>query len=592
MRSFCLLAALALALSSCAPAVQAPVSRPAAPAATASRVSELADAYLAAYLKAFPENATWASMPGARHDRLTDNSPEGLRAWHEAEDRLAAALAGVDPQPLLGTPDWVTFGFLNEALESSRGLRVCHNELWPANQMTGWQSGYAQLAAAQPVGTPDLRAQALERWRGMPRFIDQEIANLREGIRLGYSTPKRSVALVIEQLDGLLVLPPEQSPFYSPAERDGDPAFRKAWMELLRDGLYPAAERYRAYLRDEYLPAAREPLAVSANPDGAACYVASLRAYTTLEDSPRAVFERGERAVAAREARMKEIGRELYGTGDLEEIRRRMSTDPADRFSSRDEILSYSRAAVERAKRAVPRWFGRVPRADVVIRPQPELAEKSSFSQYLPASEDGSRPGTYEINLYRPEDQRRSGVESTAFHETWPGHHLQIALAQERGQAHPVTRYLFNSGFVEGWARYCETTLAGEMGLHSSDFNRLSAQAALPAGMVIDPGLHALGWTRQQAIDYILSKRPSITPERAATAVDRISVLPGQLTSYDVGEQEILTLRDEARQALGTRFDVRAFHDRVLENGSITLGMLREVIRHWIGTESASLSTR
>jgi uncharacterized protein (DUF885 family) len=284
---------------------------------------------------------------------------------------------------------------------------------------------------------------------------------------------------------------------------------------------------------------------------------------------------------------MKEMGRDLYGTGDLEEIRRRVSTDPGDRFSSRDEILVYSRAAVERAKSAVPQWFGRVPRADVVIRPQPELAEKSSFSQYLPASEDGSRPGTYEINLYRPGDQRRGSVEMTAFHETWPGHHLQVALAQERAQAHPVTRFLYNSGFVEGWARYCETTLGDEMGLYSSDLNRLTARTALPAGMVLDTGLHALGWTRQQAVDYILSKRPSVTPERAATVVDRISVLPGQLTSYDVGEQEILTLRDEARQALGMRFDVRAFHDRVLENGSITLGMLREVIRHWIATPAA-----
>jgi uncharacterized protein (DUF885 family) len=584
MRSSRLLASLALALSSCAPAVQAPVSRPAAPAAAASRVSELADTYLESYLKAFPENVTWFSLPGARHDRLTDNSPEGLRAWRETEDRLAAALDGVEPRPVLGTPDWITFGFLREALESSRGLRVCHNELWPVNQMAGWQNNYAQLATAQPVGIPDLRAQALERWRDLPRFIDQEIANLREGIRLGYSTPKRSVARVIDQLDGLLALPPEQSPFYSPAERDDDPAFRKAWLELLRDGIYPAAGRYRAYLRDEYLAAAREPLAVSANPDGAACYAASLHFYTTLEDSPRAVFDRGERAIAARENRIKEMGRELYGTDDLEEIRRRLSTDPADRFSSRDEILAYSRTAVERAKRAMPQWFGRVAQAYVVIRPPPEIAEKSSFSQYLPASEDGSRPGTYEINLYRPEDQRRGSVEMTAFHETWPGHHLQIALAQERAQAHPVTRFLYNSGFVEGWARYCETTLADEIGLYSSDLNRLTARTALPSGMVLDTGLHALGWTRQQAVDFIISKRPSITPERAETAVDRISVLPGQLTSYDVGEQEILALRDEARQALGTRFDVRAFHDRVLENGSITLGMLREVIRHWIAT--------
>jgi uncharacterized protein (DUF885 family) len=582
MRPSRLLPLLALVLASCTP-VQTPVSPPATPAAAApaSRVKELADAYLEAYLAAFPENATWFSIPGARHDRLTDNSPAGLQAWRDTEDRLAAALADVEPGPP-GSPDWLTYGFLQEALEASRGLRVCHNELWPANQMAGWQSNYAQLAAAQPVGAPELRAQALDRWRGLPRFLDQEIANLREGLRRGYSTPKQSVELVVEQLDVLLAAPPEQSPFYSPAERDPDPAFRQAWVELLRDGIYPAARRYRTYVHDEYLPAAREPLAVSANPDGAACYAASLRFYTTLADSPREVFEHGQRAFAAREVKMREIGRQLYGTDDLDEIRRRLGSDPADKLSTRDEILGYSRAAVERAKVAVPQWFGRVPRADVVIRPQPEFAEKGSYSQYLPASDDGSRPGTYEINLYQPEKQHRGDVERTAFHETWPGHHLQLALAQERTQAHPVTRFLYNSGFAEGWARYSET-LADEMGLYSSDLNRLSTYASGPMGMVVDTGIHALGWTRQQAIDYALAKQPGNTPERAAKYVDRISVLPGQMTTYGVGELEILALREEARQALGSRFDVREFHDRVLGNGSITLGMLREVIRQWIG---------
>jgi uncharacterized protein (DUF885 family) len=230
----------------------------------------------------------------------------------------------------------------------------------------------------------------------------------------------------------------------------------------------------------------------------------------------------------------------------------------------------------------------------VVIEPQPEFQEKTNYSRYLPASEDGSRPGTYQINLYKPEEQTRAWAERVAFHEAWPGHHLQHALAQERSQAHPITRYLSNSGFAEGWARYTETTLADEMGLYSSDFNRLSMYAGVPNAMVADPGLHALGWTRQQVIDYILAKSPGSTPERAATDVDRIAITPGQVTTYGVGEQELVALREEARQALGPKFDLREFHDRVLENGSLTLGMLRQVIERWIaekergGSPSAS----
>lgn len=553
----------------------------------AQRVTELADAYVKAWFKAFPEEATYSAPPGARHDRLTDNSLAAIQAWEKIEDDLAVRLAEVREESLWGTPEWVTYGFLREALESSRGLRVCRNELWPANQMTGWQVRATQLLSMQPVGTADLRAQALARWRGLSIYVDTEIANLKEGLRQGYSTPKRNVGLVLEQLDGILAAPVAESPFFDPATRDDDPAFRKAWEELVRDVIYPAVRRYRDYLKSEYLPAAREPQTVAANPDGARCYAASLRAYTGLDRSPREVFESGQRYIEQREAKMKELGRKLFGTDDPAEIRKRLRDDRENRFKSRDELLAFSKAAVQRARQTLPAWFGRLPKADVVIQPQPEFQEKTGYSSYLSAPEDGSRPGIYQINLYKPEEQMRASAERMAFHEVWPGHHLQISLAQERPQAHPITRYLSNPGFAEGWARYTDTILADEMGLYSSDFNRLSMYAGVPHAMVEDPALHALGWTRQQVIDYILSKSHGTTPERAATDVDRMAIMPGQVTTYGIGEQELVILREEARQALGPKFDLREFHDRVLENGSLTLRMLRQVIERWIAEKKA-----
>lgn len=307
------------------------------------------------------------------------------------------------------------------------------------------------------------------------------------GLRLGYSTPKRNVGLVIEQLDAILAAPVAESPFFNPATRDGDPAFRKTWEELVRDAIYPAVRRYRDYLKSEYLPAAREPQTVAANPDGARCYTASLRAYTGLDRSPREVFDSGQRYIEQREAKMKELGRKLFGTDDPAEIRKHLRDDRENRFKSRDELLAFSKAAVQRARQALPAWFARLPKADVVIEPQPEYQEKTNYSRYLPASEDGSRPGPYQINLYKPEEQMRASAERMAFHEVWPGHHLQISLAQERPQAHPITRYLSNAGFAEGWARYADTILADEMGLSSSDFNRLSMYAGVPHAMVEDP---------------------------------------------------------------------------------------------------------
>jgi uncharacterized protein (DUF885 family) len=170
-----------------------------------------------------------------------------------------------------------------------------------------------------------------------------------------------------------------------------------------------------------------------------------------------------------------------------------------------------------------------------------------------------------------------------AFHETYPGHHLQVALAQERSEAHPITRYIFNSGFSEGWARYSET-LANEMGLYSSDRNTLAMLSGLPTGMVVDPGIHAMGWSREEAIDYTLSKQVDMTPEEAGSYVDRIVVWPGQMVTYGAGELEFIRLRRQAEAALGDDFDIREFHDQALGNGSITLIMLREHIAEWLAS--------
>ncbi|HEX2204590.1 MAG TPA: DUF885 domain-containing protein [Longimicrobium sp.] len=550
----------------------------------ARRVTELADAFVAQAFRDSPEAATLYALPGYRHDRLSDNSLAAVAQSAAFGDSLLRELDAVDASTLWGRPEWVVQGFLRESLEASRASRVCRRELWPIHQMFGWQVGLGQLAAAQPVGSDSARAEALARWRQLPRWLDTEVANLREGLRQGYTTPKRNVQLVVEQLDALLAAPPEASPFWSPAARDSTPAFREAWRALVADDITSAIRRYRDFLRDEYLAGARESQALSALPNGRACWMAQYRGYTTVERTPEEVFELGRRTVERNQADMRRLGKELFGTDDPEALRRRVAEDGANRFSGRDEILAFSRASVERAKAAMPRWFGRLPKAEARVEPIEAYREASASSHYQDPADDGSRPGTYWIQLYRPEEQTRGVAEITAFHETYPGHHLQIALARERPSAHPITRFADNSGYVEGWGRYSES-LAEEMGLYTLPHARIQRRAWPARGMVADPAFHMLGWTREQVIDYLMEA--GRTREWSVNLVDRIAVLPAQLTAYDTGALEIFALRRAAEERLGDRFDVRVFHDRLLEDGSLTLRMLREKMERWMAEEAA-----
>ena len=584
-RAIALLPALLLWASSTGAAQPDPDSRAAADR-VAAEVTRLADAYVAEFMRRFPDQAELGGFSVARHDTLTDNSLAALREWQAIEDGWAKQIEPLDAAALRGRPEWITLGFLKEAVESSRRTRACRYELWPVNQLSGWQAYASQLASVQPVGTDKARAEALARWGELPRFLDTEVQNLREGVRLGYTTPKRNVQLVIEQLDGLLASPVEQSPFYGPAERDKSAPFQAAWKKLLAEKIAPAIERYRSYLRDEYLGKAREAIAITANPDGEACYQASFRAYTTIERPASETFELGRRRVEKNLAEALEIGRKNLGAADAKSLVARINDDRANHFGSREELLAFAEESVGRARKLLPEWFGRLPRADIIVEPYPAFLEREANDSYWQAAEDGSRPAKYMITLFRFAEVTRSNAEITAFHESYPGHHLQLALAGERPAAHPITRLVGNSGFAEGWARYSEA-LAEEMGLYTSDYARANRRLWPARGMVVDPGIHLFGWTREQAAAF-MAESGRFTPEESASAVDRIAMWPAQLTAYDTGALEFFALREQAEKALGDRFDVREFHDVVLGNGTVTLPMLREQVEAWLESKKGS----
>ncbi len=244
------------------------------------------------------------------------------------------------------------------------------------------------------------------------------------------------------------------------------------------------------------------------------------------------------------------------------------------------------RRASAGSHKLLPEWFGRLPRADIIVEPYPAFLEREANDSYWQAAEDGSRPAKYMITLFRFAEITRSNAEITAFHESYPGHHLQLALAGERPAAHPITRLVGNSGFAEGWARYSEA-LAEEMGLYTSDYARANRRLWPARGMVVDPGIHLLGWTREQAAAF-MAESGRFTPEESASTVDRIAMWPAQLTAYDTGALEFFALREQAEKALGDRFDVREFHDVVLGNGTVTLPMLREQVEAWLESKKGS----
>ena len=307
-----------------------------------------------------------------------------------------------------------------------------------------------------------------------------------------------------------------------------------------------------------------------------------LRSYTTIDRSGKGVYELGQATVAANKAGVIELGRAAYETEDFSEILERARNDPGDRFESREELLEFSKAMVERAAVEMPNWVGKMPEQAVAVVPFEEHEEGTGRSaHYNPGN--ANRPAEYRIPLDKPEEQSRGGAETVAFHEAWPGHHLQVATFQSVEGLHPVTQLLWFSGPGEGWARYSEA-LAEEMGLYESVTGPITRRAWPARGMVVDPGIHLFGWTREQARDY-MNESGRFPESMGDDMVDRIAILTGQLTAYDSGGLEILALRRQAEEALGDEFDIREFHDRVLENGTIPLGNLRQHIEAWIASK-------
>lgn len=538
-------------------------------------IVKLADSYYERSLETFPENAYYADIKLAKHNDITSNELSERTKWENYEDSLYVELTKLEINQIPEKKDKITYWLLKEELEASIELRVCKRNLWNVNHLSGWKSRWISLAEFQPVGSEELREDAFERWNKFPVFVATEINNLKKGIEEGYSMPKEIVDLVIEQLQVLQDYTIENSPFMSPAKRDNDFQFKEEWVGLVTNKVLPALSKYQQYLLAEYRPNARVDISVVALPNGSECYQAFIRSMTTTKKSAEELFELGQKIVSSNKTKVSEIGFDVYKERDFSIIIELMNKDTSDNFKTSEEILEVNSKLLEKAKNESEKWFDMLPSTEVTIKPY--KAHEAGIGSYEAA--EGEKPAYYRISLKNPKEQKKSNNETLTFHEAYPGHHLQIGIEKDIKGLHPISKIIDFGSYVEGWARYSEQ-LAEEMGLYESKLALIRRRAWPSRGLVVDPAIHTKGWSKEQAIAFMMESGQSA--EVALSLYHRSIVWPAQLTSYDTGGEEIKALRKMAEEKMGEQFDIKEFHSKILENGSIPLSSLRHNINEWV----------
>ncbi|GAB2505290.1 DUF885 domain-containing protein [Nocardia heshunensis] len=545
----------------------------------------LADRYWDAMLESAPSEATLLG------DRRFDDRIEDLSV--AAEERLLGTwrglLAEVDALDSagLGEEDRTTRSLLRTELAAA----VSHLEWRPiemaSDQMTGVHAGMLTMAPQLNAPEPENARHLLDRYRQFGTLMSQAGDRFRAGLAAGRTPARITIERSLNQLDGYLASGLAEDPFVTlagPADWDGESAWRAELSEIARDVIRPAFAAYRAVLADELAPASRpddQPGLCWLGDDGADIYGRLLRHHTTLPDLGADEIHRlGLDELAGLRAEYEEVGARLFGLSDQTAIFARMREDSVLRYNEADEIMTDARAYLAAAQAEMGNWFGRLPQQSCDILPVPDfLAGDAPAAYYFPPAADGSRPGAYYVNLREPKTRNRYETAAVAYHEAIPGHHLQLTIANELDHLPRFQRMSFsNTAFVEGWALYTER-LADEMGLYTDDLARIGMLAAdswRSCRLVVDTGLHAKGWSRQQAIDFMAAHAP-VGLEEIRVEIDRYIAMPGQAVAYKVGQLEIRRQRTEVTTRLGASFDIKTFHDKILSSGSVSLPVLRDL---------------
>jgi uncharacterized protein (DUF885 family) len=524
---------------------------------------------------------TWAHLIGEYRyaDRFDDVSRAGEEAAADESRAFAARASAVDAD-LLDDQQRVTRSVLAWDAESRAGLLDTRTTEFAANPIFGVQASLGVHVPKLAVPDPAVAEAMVGKFEHVAVYFHDLADRHREGVASARTPAQFAVAQTVSQLDDWLGTPVNQDPMLAvqdpPSGMDAA-RWHERLLAVVQKQVRPAAERYRDVLRVEVAPHARsdERCGLVHLPDGAEIYAKAAAFYTTVDTSPADIHQVGLEQVTSLAREYAALGPEVVGTSDVPSVFAALRDDPALHHTSGEEIVAASKAAMAKARAAMGDWFGRVPRSDCDV----EATTTGAIAYYFAPPRDGSRGGVFFMNVSDPEGWGRFEIENTSYHEGIPGHHLQLGIAAELDGIPEFRKRAFIAAYGEGWGLYTER-LADEMGLYSSPLDRmgmLSADSMRACRLVVDTGMHALGWSRQQAVDYMMANSP-MRAGHVAAEIDRYAVTPGQALSYMIGRLEIQRIRRAAEEREGDTFDIQAFHDAVLDSGPMPLGLLDQVV--------------
>ncbi len=556
------------------------------------RLRQLAELYFEWQVTESPEFATFIGHPG--HDHLwTDLSASAIARRKREAGRTIAVLNTIDRQRL-SSADRLTYDLLLHEGQSAVEQARFPSELLQVTALSGIQRDIPDVVSLMKVARAEDASAVLARLQSFPRLVRQVIALLDTGLARGITPPRITLHGVADAVGRQIVDDPALSSMVSPLTKL--PAtipeserlqLRERGLAVVRDSVLPAWRQLHRYISDHYVPGARESIGLSELPNGEAWYAFAVRQYTTTDMSAAAIHELGLREVARIRSVMDSVMTQTGFKGTFAEFIQFLRTDPRFYFTDTASLLREYRDIAKRIDPGLIRLFGRLPRMPYGVIAVPAYSERNvTTAYYMPGSPEAARPGYFYANTYDLKARPKWEMEALTVHEAVPGHHLQIALAQELENVPEFRKHLGFTAFVEGWGLYSES-LGHDLGLYSDPYSRFGALTYdmwRAVRLVIDTGLHSMGWSRQQAIDYFAanSSKPlhDITVE-----VDRYISWPGQALAYKIGQLKIRELREFATNELGDAFDVRAFHDEILGAGAVPLGILDARIREWVARE-------
>ncbi|MFQ5651276.1 MAG: DUF885 family protein [bacterium] len=532
------------------------------------------------------------------NDRLPSVTPADRERRLQFWTDVLARLNRIDRGALAKT-DRINYDLFRREVEDNMAGMHFHAYTMPLNADSGFHTGFARLAALMPFSTVKDYENYIARLRAFPRYVGQQIANMKEGIEIEMTLPQVVLRGIEGTLEPHIVTEPEESVLYQPFARFPASVPQSARARLvadgkaaIMDGVVPGYRMFLQFMTEEYIPQARPTIAASDLPGGREYYQQRVDYYTTLALSVEEIHQTGLREVERIRKEMQEIIEQVGFRGDFAAFLKFLRTDPRFYPRTAEELLKEASTIAKRMDGKLPSLFKTFPRLPYGVAPVPDhIAPKYTAGRYVEPALGSTEPGYYWVNTYNLASRPLYVLEALTFHEAVPGHHFQISLARELENVPTFRRFSYISAFGEGWGLYSEW-LGLEAGFYTdpySNFGRLTYEMWRACRLVVDTGIHAMGWTRKHAIDY-LAANTALSLHEVRTETDRYISWPGQALSYKMGELEIKELRRKAEDALGEDFDVREFHDVVLRNGAVTLPILEQEVQEYIQKKAAQLS--